>query len=95
MFDKLSFIEDRFRELEDKISDPEIIADQEQWRKFCKEHSDISPIVAKYREYKNLKENIEDVYSEGYVPRRVGKFVFSHLERVIRPEEDDRRDPYR
>ncbi len=60
MFDKLSFIEDRFAELEKKISDPEIIADQELWRKLCKEHSDITPIVEKYREYKALNDNIEE-----------------------------------
>lgn len=60
MFDKLSFIEDRFAELEHKISDPEVIADQELWRKLCKEHSDITPIVEKYREYKALNENIEE-----------------------------------
>ncbi len=60
MFDKLSFIEERFAELEHKISDPEVIADQELWRKLCKEHSDITPIVEKYREYKALNENIEE-----------------------------------
>ena len=60
MFDKLSFIEDRFADLETKISDPAVIADQEQWRKLCKEHSDITPIVNKYREYKALNENIEE-----------------------------------
>ncbi len=60
MFDKLSFIEERFRELEAKISDPEVIADQELWRKLCKEHSDITPIVNKYREYKALNENIAE-----------------------------------
>ena len=51
---KLSGIEDRYKELEVKISDPEVIADQEQWRNLCKEHSNIAPIVAKYREYKGL-----------------------------------------
>ncbi len=60
MFDKLSFIEGRFAELESKISNPEIIADQELWRKLCKEHSDITPIVEKYREYKALNDNIEE-----------------------------------
>ena len=60
MFDKLSFIEDRFSELEAQISDPEVIADQERWRKLCKEHSDITPIVEKYRVYKGLNENIEE-----------------------------------
>ncbi len=60
MFDKLSFIEDPFAELEHKISDPQVIADQELWRKLCKEHSDITPIVEKYREYKALNENIDE-----------------------------------
>ncbi len=60
MFDKLSFIEDRFAMLEQKIADPEVIADQAEWRKLCKEHSDIEPIVQKYREYKALVENIDE-----------------------------------
>lgn len=60
MFEKLSFIEQRFSELETKISAPEVIADQELWRKLCKEHSDIKPIVEKYREYKALSENIDE-----------------------------------
>ncbi len=60
MFDKLSFLEERFADLERKISDSEIIADQEQWRKLCKEHSDISPIVGKYREYNKLKTDIDE-----------------------------------
>ncbi len=62
MFDKLSFIDDRFNELEKKISDPAVIADQETWRKLCKEHSDITPIVNKYREYKALTENIAEAH---------------------------------
>ncbi|MDO5586451.1 MAG: peptide chain release factor 1, partial [Clostridia bacterium] len=41
-------------------SDPEVIADQETWRKLCKEHSDMAPIVEKYREYKQNKAMIED-----------------------------------
>lgn len=60
MFDKLSFIESRYEELSKKVSDPEVIADQETWRKLCKEQSDITPIVEKYREYKSLKEKIEE-----------------------------------
>ena len=83
MFDKLSFIEDRFKELETKISDPEIIADQEQWRKFCKEHSDISPIVAKYREYKNLKENIDEanmMLSDGDLDKDEKEFLLQTID---------------
>ena len=58
MLDKLSGIEERFKELEVNIADPEVIANQEQWRVMCKEHSDLAPIVAKYKEYKDLTDNI-------------------------------------
>ncbi len=60
MFDKLEGLEEKFQQLSDKISDPDVIADQETWRKLCKEHSDLSPIIDKYREYKKLKQTIAD-----------------------------------
>lgn len=60
MFNKLAFIEERYEELSEKISDPEVIADQNRWRKLCKENSDITPIVEKYREYKRAKEAIDE-----------------------------------
>ena len=60
MLDKLEALEDRFRFLDEKISDPEVISDQETWRKYCKEHSDLSPIIEKYHELKNANETIEN-----------------------------------
>lgn len=60
MFDKLEALEERFKLVSEKISDPEVISDQDSWRKYCKEHSDLSPIIDKYREYKTAKQTIED-----------------------------------
>lgn len=60
MFEKLSFIEERYNELSEQISDPAVIADQDKFRKLCKEQSDITPIVEKYREYKKLTQDMED-----------------------------------
>lgn len=60
MFDKLEFIEDKYKDLSNKISDLEIIADQNQWKKLVKEHSDIEPLVQKFREYKTVIKDIED-----------------------------------
>lgn len=60
MFNKLAFTEQRYEELSQKISDPEIIADQDRWRKLCKENAEITPIVEKYREYKKAKQAIDD-----------------------------------
>jgi len=60
MLDKLEFIEEKYEVLSHKISDPEIIADQNQWKKLVKEHSDIEPLVQKFREYKSVLKGIED-----------------------------------
>ena len=60
MFEKLSFIEKQYESLAQKISDPEIIADMDTWKKLCKEHSDMTPIVEKYREYKKNQNTITD-----------------------------------
>lgn len=60
MLEKLSFIEDRYDELSKKIADPDVISDQVVFAKLCKEQSDISPIVEKYREFKALNETIQE-----------------------------------
>lgn len=60
MFESLSVLKDKFQDLESKISDPEIIANQEQWQKLMKEHSDLSPVVKKYEEYVKGVDDIKD-----------------------------------
>ena len=60
MFENLEEIEIKYEDLTKKISDPEVISNQEEWRKMMKEYSDIEPIVLKYREYKSVKKNFED-----------------------------------
>jgi peptide chain release factor 1 len=60
MFENLEEIEIKYEDLTQKISDPEVISNQEEWRKMMKEHSDIEPIVLKYREYREVKKNFED-----------------------------------
>jgi peptide chain release factor 1 len=61
MFDKLENVEKRYEELNTLISDPKIIADQNEWKKLMKEHADIEDIVLKYREYKKALQTIEDL----------------------------------
>ena len=60
MFDKLEAIENKFEEINIKIADPAVIADQEQYAKLMKEHSELSEIVEKYREYKKYKKALAD-----------------------------------
>ena len=60
MFQKLEDVEKRYEFLTEQISDPNVIADNEVWRKYMKEHADITDLVNKYREYKQVKQSIED-----------------------------------
>ena len=61
MFDKLENVEKRYEELNQKISDPEVIANQSEWQKLMKEHADIQDLVEKYREYKKVSQAIEEL----------------------------------
>jgi len=60
MFEKLDAVEKRYEELNTLISDAEIIAEQTEWKKLMKEHSNIEDIVIKYREYKTVAKNLEE-----------------------------------
>ncbi|HZK56809.1 MAG TPA: peptide chain release factor 1 [Clostridia bacterium] len=59
MLEKLVFLEEKYEDLGQKISDPEIINDQNRWRKLVKEHSDLEEIVIKYRQYKSAQEGLD------------------------------------
>ena len=56
MFDKLEEIEKKYVDLTAKISDPDIISNQSLFKKYMKEHSNLTDVVAKYREYKKVKK---------------------------------------
>ncbi|MCQ2548309.1 MAG: peptide chain release factor 1 [Clostridia bacterium] len=60
MFDKLDFTVEKYEELSLKVSDPDIIANQSEWQKYIREMSELEPIVKKYKEYKDLKSNMEE-----------------------------------
>ena len=93
MFDKLEGLEERAKVLEQKISDPEVIADQETWRKLCKENADLAPIVEKYKEYKKAKADLADakeILEEGDEEmRELAKMEISELEELIGQQEDE------
>jgi peptide chain release factor 1 len=60
MLEKLDFLEEKYKDLNGKISDPDIINNINEWQKYVKEHAEIEPIVMKYREYKEATEQIEE-----------------------------------
>ncbi len=60
MFEKLETVEKRYDELTKMISDPEIISNHAEWQKLMKEHASIEEIVLKFREYKKVKQSMEE-----------------------------------
>lgn len=60
MLEKLDFLADKYQELNEKIADPDIIADQAKWQELMKEHAHIEPIIQHYTEYKKTIQGIED-----------------------------------
>src|SRR5215469_9672308 len=60
MFERLDQIEARYEELTQALASPEIVNDSARYQKTAKAHSEITPIVEKYREYKDLTKGIAD-----------------------------------
>lgn len=60
MFDKLDEVENRFRELETRLSDPEVVKDLSAYQKYAREHAEIGKVVSAYGQYKKMVEEIEE-----------------------------------
>ena len=60
MFDRLDELEIKYNELSQLINNPDVIADQGRWRHLMKDHSDLTPVVEAYAEYKKTKVAIEE-----------------------------------
>ena len=57
--DKVQAVENKFMDLEQQISDPSVIARQDEWQKLTKEHASLMPIVETFRKYKDITNTID------------------------------------
>jgi peptide chain release factor 1 len=60
MFEKFEELERRFQELESLLADPAVIGNQTEFRRFSREHADLSALVAAYRRYRKVLAEISD-----------------------------------
>ncbi len=60
MFERLDQIEAKYDELTQALASPEVISDSSKYQKTAKAHSELAPVVEKYREYKDLKRGIAE-----------------------------------
>ncbi|ABN53793.1 MAG TPA: peptide chain release factor 1 [Hungateiclostridium thermocellum] len=60
MFEKFQAAENRYDEINHRLSDPAVIANQDEYKKLMKEHAELEVLVTKYNEYKKLTKEIAD-----------------------------------
>ncbi|MBQ3074685.1 MAG: peptide chain release factor 1 [Clostridia bacterium] len=60
MFEKLQNAELKFEEINEKLMDPDVVNDNEQYKNLMKEYKTLSPLIEKYREYKKAKNDFEE-----------------------------------
>ncbi|MBW2437827.1 MAG: peptide chain release factor 1 [Deltaproteobacteria bacterium] len=60
MLDQLKGIEERFLEVEKRLSEPDIVQDRQAYQTLMQEHAELNKIVAVYNQYKKTVQGIED-----------------------------------
>ncbi len=78
MFEKLSAVESRYEQIGVELTRPETVSDNELFRKLMKEHSELTPIVEKYRQYcsaLNTLNESEQLLNEGNLDKDFKELV--------------------
>jgi peptide chain release factor 1 len=60
MYDQLQAIADRYEELGELLSDPEVVSDTKRFMELSKEEANLRETVAVYKRYKEVEEGISD-----------------------------------
>ena len=60
MFEKFDWMVNRYQELSEAVSQPDIIADQARWQKLLKEHASLEPAVEAYEAYQKLLKELDE-----------------------------------
>jgi peptide chain release factor 1 len=60
MFERLEQIVARYEELGEQLASPDITRDQARYQKVARQHSELTEMVGKYHEYKQLQQAVAD-----------------------------------
>ncbi len=60
MYEKLADIKEKYDQIAEKMSDPDVIADQDRFQKYAKELAEMKPLVDKYEEYTTALNRLEE-----------------------------------
>jgi peptide chain release factor 1 len=59
-YEKLEQIESRYAEITAQLSSPEVLADSARYQKLARTHADLSEIVEKYREWRQIEKGLAE-----------------------------------
>jgi peptide chain release factor 1 len=94
MFERLEQIEAKYEELNQALASPEIVSDSARYQRTAKAHSELTPVVEKYREYKDLTRGIAESKSllEGETDLEMLAYAaeeLAHLEKRVGEVEEE------
>ena len=87
MLEKLADVEDRYAEIERKISDPEVISDQKSYQELIKKHAELKECVDLYRKLKSVKIEIVET-KEMLADEELKEMAKEELEGLESTEKD-------
>ncbi len=91
MLDKLKDVENRYQEISLKLTDPSVIADNEQYRSLMREYKNLTPIVEKYQEYRRASDahaEAKELLAEGGLDKELHEMAQEQL--LTSREEEER-----
>ncbi len=60
MFEKLKGVEERFNEIEVRLSDPKVVQDRAAYKRYSQEHAELAPVVDVYRSLLKIEKDLAD-----------------------------------
>ena len=60
MFDKLETMEEKYNEISERLSQPDIVSDNVMYTQLMKDFKNMTPIIEKYREYKKVRNAFDE-----------------------------------
>lgn len=93
ILERLEGVNNRFIEVGELITQPDVISDMDRYVKLNKEYKELEPLIEAYNEYKNILSNISDakeILSEekDEEMRAMAKEELDELESQVEPLED-------
>jgi len=61
LYGKLEELSHRYAEMQDELASPEVVGDQQRFRKLMKDSSDLAIVIEKYEEFKKASKEEEDL----------------------------------